>query len=215
MAPPKQPIRTVVVEDSPGLASSVDHLLKIEVGIEVARRPLSSRAALGWSWGIADIAIVDLDLEEMPGLELIARLKHTHPQLRMLVLTGENSPHSLTKVLRAGAAGYLFKSDMQRLLSLAVRLVAQGGLPLSPGAAQWNPPEQEQPPHPMAGLLSQRETQVLGAISKGMAYKEVAFSLGLSSHTVHAHVRNIYAKLQITDRREAIVLAREIGCHSC
>lgn len=155
-----------------------------------------------------EVALVDLGLPGLSGAELIARLRELRPEVACVAHTVYEDPTSVFAALRAGAAGYLVKGESGARLLDNLRTLDEGGAPLTPRVARLILGEFHLlEPCP----LSDRERQVLSALSTGQTYKEVAGSLVVSGHTVHTHVKNIYEKLQVRGRREAVDKARRHG----
>ena len=114
--------------------------------------------------------------------------------------------------LKAGAVGYLLKGCDARELEASLREIEAGGAPMSPSIARRVLQEFVGEPEPALTVeLSQREREVLRAVAAGHSYKEIAALLGLSAHTVHAHVKNTYGKLHAKGRTEALRQAQKLG----
>lgn len=153
------------------------------------------------------IVLVDLGMPGMGGEELIRRLRQSHPEIECIAHTIFEEPGTVLAALRAGAAGYLLKGSTPSELIRSLRTLTEGGAPLTAKIARLLIRE-IQPSH---DPLSDREHEVLKALSDGYSYKEVAAQLVVSSHTVHTHVKNIYEKLQVSGRRQALEKARQQG----
>ena len=153
------------------------------------------------------IVLVDLGMPGMGGEELIRRLRQSHPEIECIAHTISEEPGTVLAALRAGAAGYLLKGSTPSELIRSLRTLTEGGAPLTAKIARLLIRE-IQPSH---DPLSDREHEVLKALSDGYSYKEVAAQLVVSSHTVHTHVKNIYEKLQVSGRRQALEKARQQG----
>ena len=154
-----------------------------------------------------DVVLVDLGLPGMGGQQLIAQLKQSHPAVECIAHTVFEEAGTVLAALRAGAAGYLLKGCTPAELVRSLRTLSDGGAPLTAKIARTLIRE-VQPSH---DPLSDREHEVLKALSDGYSYKEVAARLVVSSHTVHTHVKNIYEKLQVSGRRQALDKARQQG----
>ncbi|MBX3168371.1 MAG: response regulator transcription factor [Candidatus Eremiobacteraeota bacterium] len=156
---------------------------------------------------LPQVILVDLGLPGMGGQELIRRLNQSHPEIDCIAHTIFEEPATVLAALRAGAAGYLLKGCTPAELLRSLRTLSEGGAPLTARIARLLIRE-VQPSH---DPLSDREHEVLKALSDGFSYKEVASQLVVSSHTVHTHVKNIYEKLQVSGRRQALDKARQQG----
>ncbi len=168
------------------------------------------------------MAVVDLHLGQELGVDLIAQLHQSHPEVPLLVLTSVDVPQVALSAIRAGAQGYLLKNTVDRELSRAVEQLRAGGSPINPGIAFQLLAEfrvvETVKPEPASALddalsclttkLSQRETDVLKLVARGYADKEVAVRLGISPSTVDTHVRAIFRKFSVNSRAQ---LRRVIG----
>ncbi|HXG49664.1 MAG TPA: response regulator transcription factor [Methylomirabilota bacterium] len=149
-----------------------------------------------------DVALVDISLPRLSGIECVMKLRALRPKLQFLMLTVHSDEERLFRALQAGAHGYLLKAtDLTDLLQ-AIRLVCAGGAPMSPGIARqviahFRRPT---PAAPLADRLTPREQAVVDEISRGARVKDVARVLNLSEATVQSHVRHIYEKLQVSSR---------------
>jgi len=156
---------------------------------------------------IPEIVLVDLGLPGMSGQELIAQLRQSHPAVECIAHTIFEEPSTVMSALRAGASGYLLKGSTPAELLRSLRSLREDGAPLTAKIARLLIREIQPGPDP----LTEREREVLAALSDGYSYKEVAARLVVSSHTVHTHVKHIYEKLQVSGRQQAISKARQQG----
>ena len=156
--------------------------------------------------GSPDVVIMDLNLPGMSGIECTWRAKEKDPHIQILVCTVQDDDDSLFNALCAGATGYLLKDAHATDVVGAVRSLHAGGSPMGPGIARRvldsfaKPRKQAKE----MALLSERERQVLEQLAKGYRYKEIADSLHLSIDTVRTHIRNLYDKLQVSSRTDAL-----------
>jgi DNA-binding NarL/FixJ family response regulator len=153
-----------------------------------------------------EIALFDVNLPGMNGIDCIQRLKMLHPRMQMMVLTVYDNPDTIFNALKAGATSYLLKSTPAGKILEAIAEVQQGGSPISSQIARkvieafavrekTNEYFQE---------LSRREQEMLEHLSKGYRYKEIADKLFISVETVRTHIRHIYEKLQVNNRAAAL-----------
>ena len=156
---------------------------------------------------LPQVVLVDLGMPGMGGEELIRQLNQSHPDIECIAHTIFEEADTVLSALRAGAAGYLLKGSTSAELLRSLRSLPEGGAPLTPKIARLLIREVR----PNESPLSDREHEVLKALSDGYSYKEVAAQLVVSSHTVHTHVKNIYEKLQVSGRRQALDKARQHG----
>jgi DNA-binding NarL/FixJ family response regulator len=151
------------------------------------------------------LAIVDLNLTDGKAHGLIAEM--TERAVQVLVLTVHHDDDSIFEALRAGAGGYLLKQESNHALGSALRLLRDGGAPISPRIARRLLDDFRAPFRGRgdpAVALTPRERELVELFAKGLTYGEVADILGLSVNTVRSHVRNLYEKLQVTSKAEAV-----------
>lgn len=158
-----------------------------------------------------DLALVDLGLPDGSGAELIAELNRTAPQTLCIVASIFDDNQHLFPALRAGAQGYLLKDQPQAQIIELLKGIAEGHPPLSPSIARKMLGYFQPNPQPDHEQLSERETEVLRCIARGLTMPETAQLLGLSPHTVSGYVKDIYRKLNISSRAEAALSARNLG----
>jgi DNA-binding NarL/FixJ family response regulator len=169
-----------------------------------------ARAWLG-SHTAPDLALIDLGLPDGSGIELIAELNRTAPQTLCVVASIFDDNRHLFPALRAGAQGYLLKDQPQAQIIELLKGIAKGHPPLSPSIARKMLGYFQPSPQPDHEQLSERETEVLRCIAKGMTMPETAQLLAISPHTVSGYVKDIYRKLNISSRAEAALSARNLG----
>jgi DNA-binding NarL/FixJ family response regulator len=149
----------------------------------------------------ADVVLMDIHLPGMSGIEGVKRLKGKLPQTDFIMLTIQEDDDSVFNSLCAGATGYLLKETAPADLLNSIKEVRLGGSPMSPSIARRVitsfKPSVENP-------LSKRETEILEKLCEGENYKSIADSLFISGHTVRAHIKSIYRKLQVNSRGEAV-----------
>lgn len=162
-----------------------------------------------------DIALLDLGLPDGSGIELIKLLNHRSPHTLCIVATIYDDDAHLFPALRAGACGYILKDQGRDEAARLLQGIAAGQPPLSPAIARkilasFQPPTAPRP-DPGQPTLTQRESEVLRFISKGMTLSETAGLLNLSRHTVDGYVKEIYRKLNVSSRAEAALSAQQLG----
>lgn len=151
-----------------------------------------------------DVALVDINLPGMSGIECVARLKQVMPALQVLMLTTYDESEMIFESLRAGASGYLLKKRIPQEVAQAVTQVHEGGVPMSAEVARkviacFRPAPRAEPD---LGLTA-RELEILALLAKGALYKQIGDDLGITFHTVCSHVKRIYQKLHVQSRTEA------------
>lgn len=164
--------------------------------------------------------IVDLDLPDGFGLDLIRRTAANMPEVEIMVLANANDDPHVVSAIESGATGYVLKTEIENSLVSAIRLLAAGGSPVSPEVAKsvlralrtYTTHTIEKTTAPIQpNPLSERETEILQLLAKGMSFNEIGDILTISPHTVTAHIKKIYRKLQVHSRGEAVYEAAQMG----
>lgn len=153
-----------------------------------------------------DIAIVDIKLPGKNGVELIGEIKEALPDTLCMVCSFYDDDEYVFKALKNGASGYILKDSMPRQIIESLKELHQGGAPMSRYIAKKviNTFQVKNNNHHKLSELTERENEILHLISTGMIVKEIADKLFLSSHTVTKHLKNIYNKLHVNNRIEAV-----------
>jgi DNA-binding NarL/FixJ family response regulator len=150
------------------------------------------------------VVLLDIGLPGRSGLDALPLLRQRLPQAEVVMHTVFDDPDRIYQALCRGASGYVLKSQPLTELKAAVLEVARGGAPMSRAVARQVLAHFKPQPTTQAGLLSEREQQVLEGMVDGLGDKQVAARLGLSPDTVRTHVKNIYRKLQVSSRAELL-----------
>jgi len=205
-------MRLVIVEDDPLFIANLHSLFEGRPEITVAGAFMNAEDALASIAACSpDVLLVDLGLPGMSGIDLIGKVREILPEVEMMVLTVFEDRDRILSAIRAGASGYLLKSSMPRELVAALFELHQGGAPMTPRIARKIIREFQHDGIRDRYLLSHREKEVLREIEAGLSYKEIAGKFSISTHTVHAHIRNIYKKLHAADKTAALIKARQKG----
>ncbi|GAA3816481.1 response regulator transcription factor [Nocardioides panacisoli] len=207
--------RVVLVDDQALVRQGLRLLLEL-AGIDVVGEADEGAAAVELVRGTGpDVVLMDL---RMPGMDGVAATRLLAAEgFRVLVLTTFDTDENVAEALRAGAAGFLLKDVTSEGLVDAVRRAVAGEPVMAPGVmARLMEHYAARPPGapvlpPRFGELSEREIEVLGKIGAGRSNAEIAAELVISMATVKTHVRHIFAKLDLRDRAQAVVVAREAG----
>jgi DNA-binding NarL/FixJ family response regulator len=154
-----------------------------------------------------DVVLMDIGLPGMSGIECIQRLKAQYPQMQIMMLTIYEDDEKIFDSLKAGASGYILKKTPPAKLLESIQDLHNGGSPMSSQIARKvvQAFQQNHQPVPPAERLSKREQEILAYLAKGHLYKEIAVALHISVETVRTHLRNIYDKLHVRTRTEAVV----------
>lgn len=213
MTAPDAPIRLLVVDDHPVFRMGMVALLG-SLGLEVVAEAASADEAVAAADAHEpDVVLMDLHLGTSSGVDATREIVRRHPGIGVLVVTMLDDD-SVFASMRAGARGYLLKGADPTEVERAVRAVANGGILLGPAVAERavaflaGTRVHGSPPFPE---LTDREREVLDQVARGLDNLSVARRLSLSPKTVRNHLSNILTKLQVTDRAQAIVRAREEG----
>jgi len=165
-----------------------------------------AEALAGLATEVPDVFLADLGLPDMHGLELVRRIAAKHPACDILVITIFGDEGSVIGALEAGARGYVLKGALENDIASDIRHLRNGGSPLSPVIARQVLKRllpERCPPVPDA-LLTPRESEILNAIARGFSYAETAGLMRISVQTVHSHLKNIYKKLAVHSKTEAV-----------
>jgi DNA-binding NarL/FixJ family response regulator len=198
----------LVVEDDARMAALVSTILRLGGFTRVEISGTAREAETRIREVTPDLVLVDLRLPDLDGVALIREARHAAFRNPILVITSVTSDEQVLAALGAGANGYLFKEDLDVRLGNALRELADGGLPLSPGAAQvvlrQIRPERA---HGHRPHLTSREAAVLEHLATGASYAEIGRELEVGINTVRTHIRSLYEKLGVENRAEAVNLA--------
>jgi DNA-binding NarL/FixJ family response regulator len=209
-------LRVLVADDHPIVRDGLRLLLGSLPDVEVVGEAASGTEAVVAAASLQpDVVVMDLHMPELNGIEATRRLVQAQPSVAVLVLTMFDDDDSVFAAMRAGARGYLLKDADQAEIVRAVRAVASGEAIFGPAIATRvlgyfaaAKPAYVIPAFPE---LTERERQVLELIAQGQSNAEITRRLVVSPKTVRNHISNIFAKLQVADRAQAIVRAREAG----
>lgn len=161
-----------------------------------------------------DIVLMDLNMPKKSGLEAIKTLREKNNSVPVVILTTFNDDHLIREGLSLGAKGYLLKDSTREELIRTVEAAIRGELLLQPEISKsvfGFDNQQDQSFNPLKTSITERELAVLQAIARGCTSKEIAYNMGISERTVKAHLTNIYGKLKVDSRSEAVAVAIEQG----
>jgi DNA-binding NarL/FixJ family response regulator len=211
----KQPIRTAIIEDDPALRKMIVSLLQADPDYAVVAEFAEGGAAIAAIPQMAlDIALVDIGLPDISGIDVIRELKALCPQCNVLVVTTFGDEKTVTSALEAGADGYLLKGIALEELKRDLHALQDGGSPLSPMIARkllnrlQTKAVDEKSDAGGETKLTPREHEILAMIAKGFSYAETSKICSISAATVHSHLKRIYRKLEVHSKTEAVYEAR-------
>jgi DNA-binding NarL/FixJ family response regulator len=209
-------LRLLIADDHPAFRAGLRLLLESLEDVEVVGEAGTGGEVVEQAQALQpDVVVMDLQMPEMGGIEATRAIVQRAPDANVLVLTMFEDEDSVFAALRAGARGYILKGAGQEELARAIQAIASGEAIFSPAIATrvidfFARSPADHPPQAFPEL-TEREREVLGLIAEGLPNPEITRRLVLSPKTVRNHVSNILAKLQVRDRSEAIVRAREAG----
>lgn len=209
-------VRVMIVEDEPELRRNFEAAVVADATLQLLAAVgtlAAARAQLRMQ--VPDVLLVDLGLPDGSGIELIREVARQHPQTDCLVVTMFGDDSHVLASIEAGASGYLLKDASAARIVAGIHEARAGGAPLTPSIARrilsrLRPTGAAGEPPP-ASPLTAREIDVLQLVAKGLSFEEVGATLHLSTHTIVSHVKNIYRKLAVHSRGEAVFEARQLG----
>lgn len=206
-------VRVVVVEDSVTQLDLFRRAVERDASLQLVAALGTAEEALAIvDWSGVDVLLTDLELPGASGVTLIQEARAANPRLMALLLTVHDEVDVLFAALEAGATGYLLKDACSDEILRAIHDIAAGRSPISASIGRHLITACQRPgPAAIQTPLSPREGQVLHQMALGRSYKEIAVHLSISTHTVNAHLKNVYAKLQAGSRAEALRKARLLG----
>ncbi|EFE68120.1 two-component system regulator [Streptomyces viridosporus ATCC 14672] len=212
-------IRVLIADDQQMVRQGFTVLLGLQPDIEVVGQAVDGLDAVARVAELApDVVLMDIRMPELGGIEATRRITTATPHIKVLVLTTFDLDEYVYEALRAGASGFLLKDASADQLAEAVRVVAAGDAMLAPGItrrliAEFSrlAPEPRTPLKERVGDLTERETEVLALIARGLSNAEIAVRLVVAEQTVKTHVGRILVKLGLRDRTQAAVFAYESG----
>lgn len=199
-------IKVVIVEDIKEIREGLQILIDASEGFSCIRTFSSGEDAVKELPAICpDVVLMDIHLPGINGIEAVRKLKILCSQTQFIMSTVYEDDESIFESLKAGASGYLLKKTAPSKIIDSIMEVFHGGSPMSSQIARKVIDSfQQKNSIDNSVLLTQREKEILKSLSKGLRYKEIAAELNIGLETVRTHARNIYEKLQVQSRTEAI-----------
>ena len=205
-----EPISVAIIEDQPDIRAGLGILIHGTTGYRVAGSFRSMEEALAnIAKDLPDVALVDIGLPGMSGIEGTRRLREQHPALLVMMLTVYGDDERIFEAMCAGACGYLLKKTPPARLLESLSEVVAGGAPMSPEVARRVVQQFQKfhPPDSADYRLSPTEMRLLKLLAEGHHYKTAAAEMQVSINTVSYHLRSIYQKLQVHSKSEAVAKA--------
>ncbi len=211
-------IEVILADDHVLFRQGLARLLELESDIVVMAQASTGREVLErLKVQLPDVVIMDITMPDMDGVEATAQVSALYPQVKVLVLSAHEDRDALFAAIDAGAAGYLIKDTEPEELARAIRVVAAGGSIVSPSVTAqllqgvremgYDPAETER----RKLSLSDRELEILRQLSTPKSPAQIGRELFISTKTVQNHISNIYRKLDVNSRTEAVVRSMELG----
>lgn len=210
------PIHIAIIDDNPLLIKTVSEKLSFFEEISLSFTATNGAAGLNKleEDHQTDLILMDIEMPELNGIETTRLIKQSRPEIKIIMLTVFDDDENIFQAIQAGADGYLLKDTTPQALHDALLQTLEGGAVMTPSIAFKTlallrssrpdlPGEADD-----ALVLSGREIEVLEQLSKGLPYTAIAANLFISPHTVRRHIENIYQKLQVHSKIEAIAIAR-------
>ncbi len=212
------PIRILLVDDQALFREGLRTLLSVQPDFELVGEAGNGEEALQLAAALRpDVVLMDLQMPVLDGVAATRRLHATQPDCRVIMLTTFDDDEYVFEGLRAGAIGYLLKDTPSAKLAEAIRAAARGESFLQPSIAAKVVAEfarlssQSPRPQPLVEPLSERELEILRFVATGASNREIAAQLFITEGTVKNHVTNILGKLDVRDRTQAALKAKELG----
>jgi DNA-binding NarL/FixJ family response regulator len=208
-------LRVLIADDHPVFRGGLRALLATDPGIEVVAEAADGAEAISLTAEVRpDVVLMDLHMPERDGVDATREILQAAPDVAVLVLTMFDDDDSVFAAMRAGARGYLLKGTTQADIIHAVHAVSAGGAMFGPAVAQRMLEffaHAQTRPAAVFPQLTDRERDVLDLVAQGLANGRIARRLEISEKTVRNHVSNIFTKLAVVDRAQAVIRAREGG----
>ena len=209
-------INVIICDDQAIIRDGLEMLLKLERDIEVVGLAQDGAEVVELAASSQpDLILMDLKMPGINGVEATRRIRAQHPEIKVLVLTTYDDDEWLFDAIRAGASGYLLKDTPREKVLEAIRGTVHGQAFVDPAVAgkllQQTASQQAKPATQITENLTSREEEVLRLMARGLSNNEIAAQLYLSEGTVRNHVSAIFAKLDVSDRTQAAIIAIRHG----
>lgn len=203
-------ISVAIVEDNNDIRNALEQIINSAEGYKLACSCVNGEEALvKLPIFQPKVILMDIHLGGINGIEVVRELKGTYSDMLFMMCTIYEDDEKIFEALNAGASGYIIKKTAPAKMLEAIKELYEGGAPMSSQIARkvvsafQNKPANANPHHSL-DVLTKREKEILEMLSKGLIYKEISDQLNISSETVRKHVYNVYAKLHVSNRVEAV-----------
>ncbi|MEO7984622.1 MAG: response regulator transcription factor [Bacteroidota bacterium] len=197
-------ITVSIVEDNTIFRNSLVQLIGSLPGVSLVSAYANGEEAVQLTKDDPDIVIMDIELPGISGIELIKKLKPLNQRIQYLICSSYEDDERIFAALDSGASGYILKDYTAAAIGAAVHELYQGGVPLKPSVARRVLASFQKKYTPADFSLTAREKEILELAARGLIYKEIAERLSISHETVKKHLKNIYNKMHVQNRIEAI-----------
>jgi NarL family two-component system response regulator LiaR len=210
-------IRILIADDHAVVREGTRQILEQEPDLEVVAEAGDGEEAVQQAGATKpDVAIIDIAMPKMDGIEATRRIKSLYHNIAVLILTAYDDDEFVFSLIEAGAAGYLLKSVQSQELIRAIHALRSGESVLHPTIARkvlehFVPSLSKREEPPAQEVLTDRELEVLKLVTKGLSNKEIGDKLNLSVRTIEGHLGSIFAKLRVSSRTEAVYRALKEG----
>jgi DNA-binding NarL/FixJ family response regulator len=209
-------LRVLIADDHPLFRHGIHEFLNLAPDIEVIGEATSGEEALAQAEALhPDVILMDVNMPGVNGIEATRQILRDYPHIRILVVTMFEDDGTVFAAMRAGARGYILKDAEKENILRAIQAVGNGEAIFSPTIAtrliDFFTTQASILPKEIFPSLTEREREILQLIARGKSNAEIAHELSLSPKTVYNYVSNILSKLQVADRAQAIIRAREAG----
>lgn len=209
-------LRVLIADDHPLFRHGIREFLNLDPAIQVVGEAMSGEEAITQAETLhPDVILMDVNMPGVNGIEATRRILHDSPHIRILVVTMFEDDGTVFAAMRVGARGYILKDAEKENILRAIQAVGNGEAIFSPTIAtrliDFFATQVSTLPKEIFPSLTEREREILQLIARGRSNIEIAHELSLSPKTVYNYVSNILNKLQVADRAQAIIRAREAG----
>jgi NarL family two-component system response regulator YdfI len=205
-------IRVLIADDHLVVREGLRAILGTAADLELVGEAADGAEAVELTERLApDVVLMDLRMPGVDGIEAIRRIRTRHPQVEIVILTTYDDDDTIVEGMRAGARGYLLKDADRRVLFEAIRAAARGESLLPSAVTERLVAHLAEPELAEAGDLTGREREVLTLVAQGATNRAIAAELTITERTVKAHVTNIFNKLGVSSRAEAVAVALRRG----